>query len=229
MAGVNAVVTEGWRTVLAELFARDVVTTQQQIEFFKVGEGGFIDVPPKEPDVPLPDRVDLVSEGVAIAGTTSFTPASAAVTGIGTSFTTDLTAGEYIKPQSDNTAGPAGGEDDWGQIQSITDDTNLVLTAPWAGIAGFAGTAVTAPEPFFTFRKSLTNGDVLFFSAVPAIVEIGAVVAAAESNANWSGGSPNFFELGLFDAAGVMLVYMTFPLEVKTGAVQLNHIIQLVF
>jgi hypothetical protein len=237
---VNATVQESWRGVLARVFARDVSDTQQEIVRFKIGEGGFTGAP-KVPISPDATYLDLESEGAALGsgGTGSFTNGSAIVTGTGTQFTVDCAPGEWIKPGPDFTGGvgsefgsagdPGSEHDTWGQILTVDNDLQITLTANYAG-STIAGREVRlASEPLFTFRKTLVAGDVLLLSTSPAIDEITAIVAAGEANADQLANNPEFFELGLFDANGVMLVYVTFDLETKSGAVQLNHIIQLVF
>ena len=55
--------------------------------------------------------------------------------------------------------------------------------------------------------------------------QIRCFVTTGEANDDGNGNPPELFELGLFDAAGNMLVYSTFPLEVKTLSKALEHII----
>lgn len=234
---VQGIIPNVWRTVLARVFARDVGDTQAEITFFKIGEGGFVDVPPKQPVAPAATRVDLESEGAELAGggTATFTNGSPIVTGVGTSFIADLAVGDWIKPGptpsvSPGSAGTPGTEvDTWGQILTVDNNLQVTLTAGYGG-ATLAGRPVRkADEPLFTFRKTLLAADVTLFSSLPAITEIDAIVLAAEANLDQLGNPPEFFELGLFDSNGVMVAYITFDLETKTGAVQLNHIIQIVF
>ena len=234
---VQATVQEGWRTILARIFSLDVGDVHSDIGFFKIGEGGFVNVPPKQPIAPVGTRTDLESEGAPLAGggTATFTNGTTAVVGVGTSFLADVAVGEWIKPGPTvsgfvSSAGVPGSEvDEWGEVQSVTDNLNIVLTAVYAG-ATLGGREVRkASEPLFTFRKTLTAGEVLFNSAVPAITEITAIVAAGEANADQLANPPEFFELGVFDANGVMICYVTFDQETKTGLVQLNHIVNLIF
>lgn len=240
MAAVQAVVSSGWREILARLFARDVVDIFAEITDYKIGEGGFVNVPPKLPIVPDPTFLDLQSEGTRLAagGICEFTNGSTAVTGFGTSFLADVSVGDWIKPGPSqpmfiNSFGVPGTEEDgWGQVFSVNNNVSITLTAPYVGATHLLAenrNCFKASAPLFTFRKPLANADVLFASGNPAITEITAIVLAGEANANQLGGSPEFYELGLFDQHGVMVVYMTFPLETKTVAVQLNHIIELVF
>ena len=234
---IQGVAANVWRTVLARVVARDVADTYADIVRFKIGEGGFIDVPPKQPVTPVGTVEDLVSEGAKLSGggTATFTNGSAIVSGAGTTFLTDLAGGKWIKPGPTypiavGSAGDAGTEyDTWGEIQSVDSDTQVTLTAPFAG-ATVAGREVrVADEPLYTFRKTLNAGDVTLLSSVPAIVEVDAIVLAGEANADQLGNNPEFFELGLYDSNGVMVAYLTFDLETKSGGVQLNHIQQVVF
>ena len=234
---VQGIIPTVWRTTLARIFARDIADPHSEITFFKIGEGGFIDVPPKQPDTPSASRTDLVSEGTPVVGggTATFTNGSATVTGAGTSFTGNVTPGQWIKPGPTpgsfaGSAGTPGTEYDvWGEVQSVDSNTQITLTAPYGGVT-IAGREVrAADEPFFTFRKALINSDVTLFSSVPAITEIDAIVLAGEANSDQLGNNPEFFELGLFDSNGVMVAYVTFDLETKSGGVQLSHVVQIVF
>lgn len=75
----------------------------------------------------------------------------------------------------------------------------------------------------FVFTKALTGGDLTFTSS--SRLEINCLVSASEANNDGSGNPPEFFELGVFDAAGTMLVYSTFPIEIKTSSKSLQHVI----
>jgi len=240
VASVQAIVQEGWREVLARVYARDVADTQSEITYYKIGEGGFIDLPPKTPITPDPTFRDLQSEGTPLAGggVCEFTNGLAAVAGVGTTFLADVAVGDWIKPGPlpsafVNAAGQPGSEEDgWGQVLFVNSNVSITLTAPYVGgthLLAEARRCHKASTPLFTFRKAMANADVLFSSGVPAITEVTAVVLAAEANATQLAVSPQFYELGLYDANNVLLVYMTFPLETKTLAIQLNHILELVW
>ena len=248
MATVQAVVQEVWREILARLFALDVADTHAEIALFKIGESSFLNIPPKDPIAPEPALRDLYSEGTPLTGggTCEFTNGSATVTGSGTSFLADVNAGDWIKPGPlpsafVNSAGVPGSEEDgWGQVASVDNDLQITLSAPYIGTTHLlaegrechraqSSSGVASIDPPLCFRKALTALDVLFSSGVPAITEITAIVGAAEANANQLGGAPEFFELGVFDLNGVMLLHMTFPLEQKTPIIQLNHVLELIF
>ena len=245
MAVVDAIVQEGFREVQARLYALDVAQNFADPYWFKVGEGAFVDVPPKEPIAPDATRDDLFSEGTPVAGggTAQFTNGSAFVVGTGTSFLADVTAGDWIKPgptfgvlgglegANARSAGDIGSEYDvWGQVLSVVDNTNITLSAPYGGATNANPRPVQVGEiPFLTFRKTFSPSDVLFSSAIPAITEFTCIILASEGNINQQALNPEFFELGIFDANNVMMVHMTFPLETKTAALQLNHIIELVY
>ncbi len=65
----------------------------------------------------------------------TFTNGSTAVTGTASSaFTSNLTVGDLIRPD----ANAGEGFDGWGKISSITDNSNLVLTANYAGTSRIA-------------------------------------------------------------------------------------------
>lgn len=63
----------------------------------------------------------------SLTGTMEFTTDGVGVTGTGTSFTTELSAGDYIWLDSD--AIPV-------KVESVTDNTNLVLASGYAGVGG---------------------------------------------------------------------------------------------
>lgn len=238
MATAEGTVQEGWETILARVYARDVADTKADLTRFKIGEGRYDPGPPKEPLPPDPTFLDLVSEGDALAsgGTADFNNGSSNVVGTGTSFLADVSAGDWIRPgptfilSKPNSAGDPGSEvDHWGQAFNVLDDTHITLTAAYTGPTTLGREVRKAAEPLFTFRKDLTDLDVLFSSAIPAVTEVLANVAGGEANAvdNPAGTNPKFFELGIFDANGVMVLYMTFPMEEKVLGVQLNHIFEL--
>ena len=233
----DASVQEGWRTILARIFSQDVSDTHKDIVRFKIGEGGSSGGLPKTPS---PILRDIEGEGAALAGggTCEFTNGSAAVSGSGTSFLADVAVNDWIKPgptpsiDPESAGTPGSEEDGWGKVLTVNSDISITLTANYVGTTHlFAENRPChkAVDALFVFRKALGVSDVLFDSAVPAITEITAIVAASEANLDQLGGNPIFFEVGLFDSAGVMVVYMTFDAVTKTGAVQLNHIVGLVF
>lgn len=225
--------------MLARQFSRDLAVwdAHKEIVRFKIGEGGGSGGSPITPD---PTYIDLESEGEQKTGLVTFNNGVAAVSGVGCSFTTEFSVNDWIKPGADPTGaspyapGVPGTEyDEWGQIQSITDNNNLVLTAPYAGVTTVPARspmkATAAQGPLFTFRKTLDPADVIFFSALPAITEVTTLVAAAEANADQLGNPPDFYELGGFDEDGVMVFYCTFDVQTKVAGVQLITVIQLVF
>lgn len=231
----SAIVSEGFRTTLAKVFARDVVQAQSEIVLFKIGEGGSSG---GVPVAPVATRTDLESEGTPLpgGGTATFTNGSPTVTGVGTTFLADVSPGDWIKPGPlftlgiAESAGDPGSEIDvWGEVQTVDNDLQITLTGNYAGATIAGRECRSAAEPFYTFRKTLVAGDVLLISSVPAIDEITAIVAAGEANSDQLGSDPEFFELGLFDANGVMVAYITVDLEQKNNSIQLNHIIQIIY
>lgn len=87
---------------------------------------------------------DATPQG-SLTGTLTFTNGNTAVSGSGTAFTTELGVGWLIRPDANSGEGANG----WGQISSITDNTNLVLTANYGGTtrAGAASSWTNTPIP----------------------------------------------------------------------------------
>lgn len=83
-----------------------------------------------------------------VAGTVGITGNSTAVTGAGTSFTT-LTANQWLIFASDTTQTPY-------QIQTITDDTHLVLVSKFGGSTNASTTATVTNDPT-AFNLTVTN------------------------------------------------------------------------
>ena len=78
----------------------------------------------------------------------------------------------------------------------------------------------------YVFTKNLTGVDLTFTS--PSRLEIRCFISASEANTDLEGNPPELFELGIFDAVGgggTMLVYSTFPIEIKTASKALEHVI----
>jgi hypothetical protein len=90
-----------------------------------------------------------------------------------------------------------------------------------------AGTGIYTSPSDFIFQKSLTGSDLIFTS--PNRLEIRCIVATGEANDDGHGNPPEFFELGVFDASNNMLVYSTFPVEIKTNSKTLQHVIYVDF
>jgi len=230
---VSATVQNNWRTVLALVYSRDIARTKSDIVRFKIGEGGSLAGSPITPDATF---TDIEGEGTPLpgGGTVGFTNGSPNVTGAGTSFLADVSPGDWIKPgptpsADPYSAGTPGTEEDvWGEVLSVTDNSNLVLTANYGGgttIGSRAGH--TASSPLYVFRKALTVADVLFDTVLPAITEITCTVGASEANTTQLGSTPEFYEIGIFDNDGVMIGYMTFDKQEKISGVQLVTIADL--
>lgn len=235
---VEGIVSNNWRTILARVYSKDVTQVQKEIAWFKIGEGGSSGGVPITPDATFED---VQGEGAALAsgGTVQFTNGSAFVDGSGTDFVSDVSVGEWIKPgpevsSNPYSAGVPGTEYDWwGEVKTIHAASGvgaIELQSAYSGVTNPAGRAgYKASAPLFVFRKALTISDVLFNSVNPAITEITSTVGAAEANSDQLGGTPEFFELGLFDEDGVMVGYITFDKQEKVAGVQLVTIADLVF
>ncbi len=86
-----------------------------------------------------------------------------------------------------------------------------------------AGTGIYTSPSDYVFQKSLSGSDYSYVSG--RTFEIRCVVATGEANADSLNNPPEFFELGIFDADDNLLVYSTFPVEIKTASKRLLHVI----
>jgi len=94
-------------------------------------------------------------------------------------------------------------------------------------------------ESFGFFQKALTAGDFIFEGPttlrVRCFLDFGdyntknAAGTTVIYNEGGLGVSPEIWELGLFDTAGQMVAYGTFPKEVKDISKQVENLVRLVF
>lgn len=214
MSAIDAVATDLGLDQLAKHLAGDVASVQ--MNFFKIGEGGFNESGGvKTPKIPDPTKKRLEADGTALSGTLTFSNGSAAVSGSGSAFLTEVTVGQFVRLDADLV---------WAEVQSITDDNNLVLTANYSG-AGGAGVGSVIPTALFVFKKTYLGTDLTF-------EEDGRMTAVAfldfaEGNDDGFGGTPEFFEIGVFDTAGNMIAYGTYPGEDKTVGIQFNKVVRI--
>jgi hypothetical protein len=80
----------------------------------------------------------------ALTGTVNWTNGSTLVTGIGTTFTTQIASGQYVKKTAD-------GEADYVQVQAIISNTQLLLAS------GYAGTTATGVASVVTWWATTTG------------------------------------------------------------------------
>jgi len=118
----------------------------------------------------------------AITGTSiTMTNGSSAVSGIGTSFTTQLAVGDLVRVDSVDT---------FAEVQSITDNTNLVLTAVFAGATGTGvGSFIDAPVSTSTdllgASKFYKTMEATYPSRAANVITFRSIMAAAEANFRW--------------------------------------------
>jgi hypothetical protein len=86
-----------------------------------------------------------------------------------------------------------------------------------------ATSIVATGSPLYFFQKSFISSDVTFTG--PTRLSIRCFVAASEANLNVSSLPPQFYEVGVFDSNGTLMVYSTFPVEIKTASKSLEHYI----
>ena len=101
----------------------------------------------------------------ALAGTLNFTNGSISVTGTGTTFTTSVVAGQWVKKTAD-------AETLYAQVAAVNSDTDLTLSTPYAGtsascVAGVAtnwfqvtaiGGSITVASSLVALATGTTNG-----------------------------------------------------------------------
>jgi hypothetical protein len=84
--------------------------------------------------------VTAFSQGFELAGLVTFTEGSATVTGSGTTFLADVSAGQYLAPST--------GGGNVGKVQTVVDNFTITLTEPWGGSTATSvlGVRMTASE-----------------------------------------------------------------------------------
>lgn len=128
-------------------------------------------------------RLGVGNEALTVITGTSIamTNGSAAVLGVGTSFTTQLAVGDLIALDADDVLAT---------VQSITDNLNLVLTANYSGAGGtgtgkFAGIAVateTGLKGASTLYKAM---DATYPSRVAQTLTFQSAFSSTEANFAW--------------------------------------------
>ncbi len=97
-----------------------------------------------------------------------------------------------------------------------------LLTDITAGVAPY-----TANTTSYFFQKALVGGDLTY--TAPNRLEVRCTVNTGEANSDNASNPPQFFELGVFDSSDKLLVYSTFPVEIKTDSRTLQHIVYVDF
>ena len=157
---VSAVVSDGFRTMLARFYSRDWAGPVVYPTYFKIGCGGWVDPG---------------------GGREPVTPSSVL---------TDITA---------NTSGLG--------FDYTDDDSKFSYTKAF----------VLAPTSDWTY-------------VAPRRVRLRCFLDTGEGNGlTVAGNAPEYYEIGVFDSNNVMLVYSTFPIEVKTSDKTLEHYIYIDF
>ena len=107
-------------------------------------------------------KLQNIQGKTALTGTLTFSSGSTAVTGSGTTFTTELSVGDYISKAG--TVGNPGAVIGWYEVKTITDNTNLVLRTAASAVddgAGGAGTSYVS-EDFGKAKYCVTFENHLF-------------------------------------------------------------------
>lgn len=119
--------------------------------------------------------------------------------------------------------GEGGWTDPGGGKEPVPPDaTRTNITAGTVQLEG----DYTSPSDFI-FQKSIAGGDLLFTG--PNRLQVTCLISTGEANDDGHMNPPEFYEIGIFDAANNMLVYSTFPVEIKTNSKTLMHVIYVDF
>jgi len=78
-----------------------------------------------------------------------------------------------------------------------------------------------------TFQKAFVGGDLTFVG--PSTLRCRCFLDFGEFNDDGFGNDPEIWEIGAFDAAGNMIGYGTFPLQLKDITKQLENFLRFVF
>lgn len=138
---------------------------------------------------------DATDEG-ALTGTVTFTKGSTAVSGSGTDFDGELSAGDFIKKSTD---------DIWYEVLSITSDTALVLRYPsYSDGADSAGATRYGSEPVYIWWACMhevsTLTSTLDFDQSQLVIEGGVAYAMM----GWAGDNFEGVSEGGKDAASLV-------------------------
>lgn len=115
------------------------------------------------------------------AGTVSVTNANAIVVGVGTSFIANAKAGDQLFVGAIGKTDPAAA---WVTVQSVTDDTHLVLTVPWSGTT-LATQAYTLRQRFTAGRLNPWSG--INFQNAPGNVDLWIGTNGIDVPVKWDG------------------------------------------
>lgn len=114
-------------------------------------------------------------------GTLSVTNASATVAGAGTAWLANVKAGDQIHVGATGETDPAAA---WVTVQSVTNDVELVLAAPWSG-ATLAGQSYTARKRFTASR--LNPWQAAIFWNAPGNVDLWIATNGIDVPVKWDG------------------------------------------
>ncbi|NQV06796.1 hypothetical protein HQ535_09600 [bacterium] len=143
------------------------------------------------------DSVTMITS-TALTGTLTFTDESTAVTGSGTLFTTELSVGDTVKLDDNDT---------WYTVASITSATALVLKTEFDGTTA-SGDGSSGPEYRYTMDADFTGieGAMTYFPGDgfkgPLQVGEGQIRAMRQSSANVASGRPTHFAIRWLEATG---------------------------
>lgn len=228
---VSAVITDVGKDQQAKLAAG--ASTDAALWYFRIGEGGYVDLgggilDPKTPD---PTYTRLEADGTLLTGLIKADPTGVTfdadeIRGVGTSFDTELVAGDLVQLDIDGVMC---------EVATVDSATLLHLVAPYpAAFSGsplvprFGGFLPSGSDPWYTFSKAIAPGDLTYLGAGTGQMEALCRLLVGEGNDDGYGAAPEFFELGIYlqesGTPGVLMVYATFPGEIKTLLKQLSHV-----
>lgn len=95
------------------------------------------------------------------------------------------------------------------------------------------------PPPAYAFEKLFTAdkvkvgkivaGEFVEDLAAGTVLQLSSVLDFGEANDDGFANQPRFFEIGIYDSTGTLVIYGTFPEEVKTPEIQIINLVRIRF
>lgn len=114
----------------------------------------------------------------------------------------------------------------YGEGGFITTINGKIPKDPADGVTLLDVEAAADPSLFY-YSKNLVLSDCTFIA--PSTMQIRCRLVEIEANDNGFGDNPHFFEAGVFDNNGNLMIYTTFAEQTKTANKILSNFIQVIF